>query len=40
MNHQGAAFTTAAHLLTAAVEREFSTICFTRSCLHTELIYS
>jgi DEAD/DEAH box helicase domain-containing protein len=40
MNPQGAASTTAAHLLTAAVERGLSTICFTRSRLHTELIHS
>jgi DEAD/DEAH box helicase domain-containing protein len=40
VNPEGAPSTTAAHLLTHAVRRGLSTICFTRSRLHTELIHS
>ncbi len=39
VNPQGAASTAAAQLLTHAVRRGLSTICFTRSRLHTELIH-
>lgn len=40
INPEGAASTTAAHLLTHAVRAGLSTICFTKSRLHTELIHS
>ena len=40
INPEGAASTTAAHLLTHAVRAGLATICFTKSRLHTELIHS
>jgi DEAD/DEAH box helicase domain-containing protein len=40
INPEGAASTTAAHLLTHAVRSGLATICFTKSRLHTELIHS
>ena len=40
VNPQGAASTTAAHVFTRAVKAGLSTICFTKSRLHTELIHS
>jgi len=40
VNPEGAASTTAAHLLTQAVRAGLATICFTKSRIHTELIHS
>lgn len=40
VNPVGAASTTASHLLSTAVRQGLSTICFTKSRIHTELIHS